>query len=232
MKALTRLECKKFRRRLLRRGLQEHVRRDGERGLLIESDERISMFVQNREEVESIIRRAEAFRMDEVALRYAEDSGATPTQVEEHLRELKRYLVMLAVRGEPLVMGGPVDALWHTWMLFSRSYVEFCERVAGRYLHHQPGRDHDLTPEEERTKWATFRALYKQLFADAPPEHIWPGAHQTEMGTRDWWRRKLEKYSRGGKLQACLVVGCDSDGTETTSDDDDGPDITVCTGTN
>lgn len=31
-----------------------------------------------------------------------------------------------------------VDKGWHMFMLHSREYAEFCDRVAGRFLHHQP----------------------------------------------------------------------------------------------
>jgi hypothetical protein len=186
------------------------------------------MLTQNQREIESMIARAESFRMDEVMLRYAEDTGRSAKQVEEHVRELKRYLVMVAARGETLVMGGPVDELWHTWMLYSRSYVQFCEQVAGRYLHHQPGRG-SMSAEEERNHWAAFKALYQEMFDASPPEEIWPGAYPTPVGSRDWWRRKLEKHSRGGKLHACLTINCDG-ADETTTEET--VDITTCAGTN
>lgn len=31
-----------------------------------------------------------------------------------------------------------VDIGWHTFVLFTRDYAEFCARVAGRFLHHVP----------------------------------------------------------------------------------------------
>lgn len=31
-----------------------------------------------------------------------------------------------------------VDVGWHTFLLYTREYAEFCERVAGRFLHHAP----------------------------------------------------------------------------------------------
>lgn len=31
-----------------------------------------------------------------------------------------------------------VDIGWHTFILYTREYAGFCERVAGRFLHHEP----------------------------------------------------------------------------------------------
>jgi hypothetical protein len=31
-----------------------------------------------------------------------------------------------------------VDIGWHTFILYTRGYAEFCERFAGRFIHHEP----------------------------------------------------------------------------------------------
>lgn len=189
------------------------------------------MLGQNRLEIKESIQRAEAFRLDEIAARYAEEAQLSPAQIEEQIRELKRYLVLVAVTGEPFLMGGPVDRLWHTWMLFSRSYTDFCASIAGRYIHHAPGRDKALERAQEHAQWAAFRRSYEALYGETPPAHIWPGAHQQAVGSRGWWLERLERYSRGGKLQACLIVGCDGtddDRGTTTTSSDDAADITIC----
>ena len=36
-----------------------------------------------------------------------------------------------------------IDEMWHTFILFTRDYVAYCERYFGRYLHHNP------TPQSE-----------------------------------------------------------------------------------
>ena len=38
-----------------------------------------------------------------------------------------------------------VDIGWHTFVLYTRDYAEFCDRVAGRFIHHVPeeAADHD-----------------------------------------------------------------------------------------
>lgn len=38
-----------------------------------------------------------------------------------------------------------IDDMWHTFILFTQDYTDFCQRYFGRYLHHQP------TTEDEAT---------------------------------------------------------------------------------
>ncbi|REE96957.1 hypothetical protein [Thermomonospora umbrina] len=37
-----------------------------------------------------------------------------------------------------------VDPAWHAFILRSKAYVEFCDRYAGRYMHHLPVMDDDI----------------------------------------------------------------------------------------
>jgi hypothetical protein len=39
-----------------------------------------------------------------------------------------------------------IDQMWHIFLLYTRDYMEFCQKYFGEYLHHQP----DLVPLFER----------------------------------------------------------------------------------
>ena len=41
---------------------------------------------------------------------------------------------------------GQLDEMWHTFLLFTRDYADFCERYFGFFLHHIPQDD----AEDER----------------------------------------------------------------------------------
>ena len=169
-------------------------------------------------EVEAILDRAQAYCLDEVLLSYAEKTGLSGPELDEQVRELKRYLVLRVLTGETFPMAGPLDDLWHTWMLFSHSYVGFCQQVAGEYLHHQPvGRA--ASKHDDASLWEALARSYQEVFGEQAPEHLWPGLVRADVGSRDWWVRKLEKFSSGAKTRACLTVGCDGD---------TGPTITSC----
>ncbi len=43
-----------------------------------------------------------------------------------------------------------IDIGWHTFLLYTREYWEFCERLAGRFIHHAPEDDLPGLDEELR----------------------------------------------------------------------------------
>jgi hypothetical protein len=58
-------------------------------------------------------------------------------------RETRRWMWLCASRPDdvdmiiqdPLLM---LDNMWHTFILFTRDYSEFCKKAFGRYIHHLP----------------------------------------------------------------------------------------------
>lgn len=122
------------------------------------------------------IERAMAFDMHDIVQRYIQESGVSEDVAREHERELKRFLVVCALNdsGKPIGMAGPVDKLWHTFVLFTRQYAAFCQQVAGRFLHHVPA-----VPGAGRTVtggYARFRTSYTDIFGADPPSSSWPAA--------------------------------------------------------
>ncbi|MEV0002261.1 hypothetical protein AB0H28_08245 [Micromonospora sp. NPDC050980] len=56
-------------------------------------------------------------------------------------RILDQALAFLGACATATVPLGPselVDIGWHTFILHTRDYADFCRRVAGRFIHHQP----------------------------------------------------------------------------------------------
>ncbi|RSM47834.1 hypothetical protein DMA12_07640 [Amycolatopsis balhimycina DSM 5908] len=48
------------------------------------------------------------------------------------------FLGTCAHTSGPLSPSKAVDIGWHTFILYTREYAEFCDRVAGRFIHHEP----------------------------------------------------------------------------------------------
>jgi len=65
---------------------------------------------------------------------------ADQVAVDRVLLGLKEYF-LLCLDGRDMVLGMPskaVDAAWHEFILYTRDYTTFCQRVYGGYLHHMP----------------------------------------------------------------------------------------------
>ena len=48
--------------------------------------------------------------------------------------------------GHDFVPSRLVDIGWHTFILYTRDYQDFCERIAGSFIHHEPN-DGESKPE-------------------------------------------------------------------------------------
>lgn len=48
------------------------------------------------------------------------------------------FLIACANTPRPLAPSAEVDLGWHTFLLYTNEYADFCERIAGRFIHHRP----------------------------------------------------------------------------------------------
>ena len=116
---------------------------------------------------------AMAWPFERIVARYVKD-GADPLHAALHERELKRFLLLCSIYpNRNFGMAGPVDELWHTFLLFTGPYVRFCAQVAGRFLHHAPasgngGGAADIGP------YLLFLSCYEQTFGVRAPGRAWP----------------------------------------------------------
>jgi hypothetical protein len=64
----------------------------------------------------------------------------TERQSERVLRGLKQYFAMVILaRGKRVAMPSQsVDVAWHEFILSTRAYADFCNKVIGRFVHHTP----------------------------------------------------------------------------------------------
>ena len=102
-----------------------------------------------------------AYRHPGVIRRYRQEHDATQQEAEEVFRETLKWLYLC----DQAAAGGPdgfactitpelekVDWMWHTFLLFTRDYADFCHRYFGAFIHHVPSEDEDeVVVEEEET---------------------------------------------------------------------------------
>jgi hypothetical protein len=128
------------------------------------------------------IDKAIAFSIEPVLNRYITTHNVPMKLALEHERELKRYLAMCAERKQGLgIYGlcGPVDDLWHTFIIFTNLYQDFCATVAGRFLHHTPT---EAATGDAYINYARTLETYEQTYNEKPPSHIWPSLDEKMMG--------------------------------------------------
>jgi hypothetical protein len=95
---------------------------------------------------------------------------------EELFREVKRYLVLCDLDQSRVwnMYSLRVDEAWHQFILFTRQYMEFCQRFFGRYIPHNPSNAPkvEYSRPAEKTSFKQFHSRYQDLFGERLPD-VW-----------------------------------------------------------
>lgn len=122
-----------------------------------------------------LVERALAFPMDEIVALYAGDVGISLETARFHERELKRWLALAALNPDAeYVMLATLDEIWHAFILFTRKYAQFCDEVAGRFVHHAPRVEGKWYRGRILDRYERFYHDYALAFGEEPPIEVWP----------------------------------------------------------
>lgn len=84
-----------------------------------------------------------------LALRVQDDENTDPGTAARIVEQALAFLQACALNpGTRLTPSKMVDAGWHAFILHTADYADFCDRIAGRFIHHrpdEPGDEHDGT---------------------------------------------------------------------------------------
>jgi len=102
----------------------------------------------------------------------AQDDATQQAWAERIMDGAAGFLVLCAAgHGEGYSPSPLVDIGWHTFLLYTRDYAAFCQRVAGRFIHHVPddasGAPARTRPAENRDR--TIAAITAAGFAVDEP---------------------------------------------------------------
>lgn len=121
----------------------------------------------------------------------------TADEAETLFTEVKRFLVLVQADRSKIwdMYSLRVDGVWHQFILFTRQYMEFCQRFFGGYMPHVPSNAPEVGPRDpaKTASFADFEQRYRELFG-APVSDAWFDAKSVTP-----WRRILN--DRVGTLQ-------------------------------
>jgi hypothetical protein len=85
--------------------------------------------------------------------------------LEEGVLALKQYYaVALLDPWNEHAVSDTIDPFWHAHILHTRQYAEFCERVYGQFIHHNPLNRMDRTEVEHVARLYTYTAgIYSKM---------------------------------------------------------------------
>src|SRR5688572_13990119 len=89
---------------------------------------------QTRKPVEDIMN----FQHERLLRRYSLDFGVPLHESERCFEALKQFMIVCAVKPGYKVTSEPIDRMWHTFLLFTKDYRNFCEDNLGIFINHEP----------------------------------------------------------------------------------------------
>jgi len=118
------------------------------------------------------------------------DHGMDQTAAEQIMDQALAFLQACAFNPAAGLAPSPeVDKGWHAFILHTADYAEFCQRVAGRFIHHLP-----TEPGDQHTGGAAIHATVTAMRAARLPVDtaLWPASadcdskcHQCHSGCHD-----------------------------------------------
>lgn len=117
-----------------------------------------------------------SYRNDKVIGRFMKVHGVSQVEAETIFRELMKFLFICGHVPASSPPSAMVDEMWHTFIMFTWDYYEFCVEYVGRFLHHNPVDDPYKGNRPE------MLALLVSTFGSVQ-EKYWYHLTQTKPGT-------------------------------------------------
>ena len=130
--------------------------------------------------LDEVLAEAVAYDMSDVMQRYQDNTRLPDDVLKEHECEIKRFLAMSSANPGAYGMRGPLDELWHTFIIFTSSYARFCRALGGEFIHHLPEPPSDTVTktvtkgDASKGSYLAFLKDYERLLGEEPPAHLWP----------------------------------------------------------
>lgn len=105
--------------------------------------------------------------------RLTEEESWDPDYARQAVEEYCRFIYLSRVGPGKVTPSDIIDTVWHMHITDSRAYIEdFCQRLFGEIVHHEPATGPADNPRHE-AQFAATLALYKAEFGRDPPADIW-----------------------------------------------------------
>jgi len=96
----------------------------------------------------------------------------SPIDSEKALCETIKFLVLAAENADgQLTPSARIDLAWHEFILFTRTYQDFCDEHFGKMIHHEPSDNHQVNAQQ----YANTLTRYRDRFGE-PQSEYWGGA--------------------------------------------------------
>jgi hypothetical protein len=113
-----------------------------------------------------------AYRHRGVLRRYCKEHNASEQEAEEVFQQTLKWLYLcyrasIGTDGFACTISPDlekIDWMWHTFLLFTLDYADFCTRYFGLFIHHVPTEEEDEVVVEEETLRTVLARQYGLVY--------------------------------------------------------------------
>lgn len=107
------------------------------------------------------------YKNDSLVRRFQHKLGLSQKEAQMLLDDVKRFLYLCATEEKRIVPPGMVDEGWHSFILFTKDYANFCQRYFGKFIHHQPWTTKSIT-KGQTALVAQTKTIIRRVFGKMP----------------------------------------------------------------
>lgn len=125
--------------------------------------------------MDPLLNQVASYKHQEVILRFMDEYDLSEEETKDIFEEMKKLLCLMAkypdeyiFTHEPLWI---IDEMWHTFLMYSKDYEDFCLKYFDRMIYHQPiaraqkmAIINDLKVKKEETE-AKLKPVVKNLYS-------------------------------------------------------------------
>jgi hypothetical protein len=130
-------------------------------------------------ELEAVKAKIFDYDLSFVTKRFSEEQNIDLETASLYESEIKKYFYLRFIQKRRYGMLGLADEYWHTFIIYTKIYHDFCEKSFGTYLHHEPADSkQDSSDIASNFLYIRFLVDYYRHFQKIPPKEIWPFSHE------------------------------------------------------
>ncbi|WP_139959328.1 glycine-rich domain-containing protein [Flavicella sediminum] len=139
------------------------------------------------QESRDLFEKIKDYDLSKIIERHKKDEKVDTKTAELRAIELKKWLVIAKVNAtkKSYKLTGNIDKIWHTFLMFTKDYNNFCKELGG-FVHHSPmdtlllkeaKNNNDLRTQINNTfnnDYSNLLRDYEDVFQMTPHISIWP----------------------------------------------------------
>lgn len=117
------------------------------------------------------------------SMRLAQENEWTKEYTLQAIDAYKKYMYLAVVAKHNVTPSAVIDKVWHQHILYTKSYLDWCENTLGRFIHHTPSTGQQQS-EKYRLAYTKTKELYEKTFDEPILEY------EEELPAKSSWKRR------------------------------------------